>query len=158
MSKKLAWPASALVVLFAGIQFIGPAPPQAVSYRAEAIQASGKLTPEVTAVLRRACADCHSDATRWPWYSRVAPISWLLVRDVREGRRKLNFSQWARTQGPSQNEMEEICDEVQRGSMPPLLYSLVNWRAKPSSDDVSRICGWLDEIKTTGSRTNGARR
>lgn len=51
-------------------------------------------SPEGKAVLRRACYDCHSNETRWPWYSRVAPASWLTARDVREGRAELNFSAW----------------------------------------------------------------
>ena len=48
----------------------------------------------VRAVLKRACYDCHSNETTWPWYSRVAPVSWLVARDVREGRKELNFSDW----------------------------------------------------------------
>jgi hypothetical protein len=51
-------------------------------------------SPAVKAVLRRACYDCHSHETVWPWYSRIAPMSWLLVRDVQEGRAELNFSTW----------------------------------------------------------------
>ncbi len=48
----------------------------------------------VKGILRRACYDCHSNETQWPWYGRIAPVSWLLARDVREGRAELNFSTW----------------------------------------------------------------
>ena len=58
------------------------------------IQQDVAAPPAVAAVLRRACYDCHSNETVWPWYSQVAPISWLLERDVREGREELNFSVW----------------------------------------------------------------
>ncbi len=50
--------------------------------------------PEIEATLRRACYDCHSNETRWPWYSRVAPLSWFIVRDVEVGRKEINFSEW----------------------------------------------------------------
>ncbi len=49
---------------------------------------------DVHAILERACYDCHSNRTRWPWYSSVAPVSWLVARDVRRGRKELNFTDW----------------------------------------------------------------
>jgi len=66
-----------------------------------------------------ACYDCHSNLTEWPWYSSVAPVSWLVYSDVREGREKLNFSQWDRAQG---EEGDEVAEVVREGSMPPLQY------------------------------------
>jgi hypothetical protein len=66
----------------------------------------------------RACFDCHSNQTVWPWYAHVAPISWLVQRDVHEGRRELNFSEWDR----SQKEARESADTVRKGSMPPWYY------------------------------------
>lgn len=65
-----------------------------------------------------ACYDCHSNLTEWPWYSQVAPVSWLVYSDVREGREKLNFSEWDRPQ----EEADEIAEAVRGGSMPPLQY------------------------------------
>jgi hypothetical protein len=58
------------------------------------VTADVPTSPEVKAVLRRACYDCHSNETTWPWYSRVAPVSWLIAQDVHEGRAELNFSRW----------------------------------------------------------------
>jgi mono/diheme cytochrome c family protein len=66
-----------------------------------------------------ACYDCHSNLTEWPWYSRVAPVSWLVYSDVQEGREKLNFSEWDRPQG---EEGDELAEAVREGSMPPLQY------------------------------------
>jgi hypothetical protein len=66
-----------------------------------------------------ACYDCHSNLTEWPWYSNVAPVSWLVYSDVREGRDKLNFSEWDRPQG---EEGDEAAEAVREGSMPPLQY------------------------------------
>lgn len=66
----------------------------------------------------RACFDCHSNQTVWPWYTNVAPASWLVQRDVDRGRRELNFSDWNRRQ----EEADEAASEVRRGTMPPPFY------------------------------------
>jgi hypothetical protein len=66
----------------------------------------------------RACFDCHSNQTRWPWYSHVAPISWLVQHDVEEGRAAVNFSEWDRPQ----EEADESIETVEQGTMPPWYY------------------------------------
>ena len=69
--------------------------------------------PAVAAVLRRACYDCHSNETVWPWYSHVAPVSWLLARDVREGRAELNFSVWDSYEAKKKaKKLKETAEEV----------------------------------------------
>ena len=74
--------------------------------------------PETRELAVRACFDCHSNQTVWPWYSHVAPFSWLVQRDVDEGRRELNFSEWDRPQ----REARKAAAEVRKGSMPPWYY------------------------------------
>lgn len=79
--------------------------------------------PAVAAVLRAACYDCHSRQTRWPWYARVAPVSWGIARHVREGRRELDFSDWPVIDFTAQDELlREIAKEVDKGAMPPSSY------------------------------------
>jgi hypothetical protein len=75
---------------------------------------------ETRALAVRACFDCHSNQTVWPWYSHVAPLSWLIERDVDEGRRKLNYSEWDR----GQREARESAKSVTKGEMPPWFYAL----------------------------------
>ncbi len=75
-------------------------------------------SPQTRALAVRACFDCHSNQTTWPWYTNVAPVSWLTERDVVEGRRRLNFSQW----NTSQRGMQEMSRVISRGSMPPYYY------------------------------------
>jgi mono/diheme cytochrome c family protein len=75
-------------------------------------------SPETRALAVRACFDCHSNETVWPWYSTVAPVSWFVVRDVAEGRRELNLSEWDR----SQKEAHESAQKVKKGTMPPWYY------------------------------------
>lgn len=75
-------------------------------------------SPETKSLVRRACFDCHSNQTTWPWYSNVAPVSWLVQRDVNGGRRHLNFSEWDRPQ----RHARDVAAEVQGGDMPPWFY------------------------------------
>ncbi len=77
-----------LIAVLLAIQFI---PTQ---LRNPAVTAELSTSPELKTLLKRACYDCHSNETAWPWYSRIAPISWWIGRDVKEGRRELNFSTW----------------------------------------------------------------
>ena len=75
-------------------------------------------SPQTGALIHRACYDCHSNETVWPWYSNVAPISWLLQRDVNGGRSHLNFTQWDQPQRHS----KDVAAEVKQGDMPPWFY------------------------------------
>jgi mono/diheme cytochrome c family protein len=75
-------------------------------------------SPQTRALVARACFDCHSNETTWPWYSHVAPASWLIQRDVDEGRRALNFSEWDRPQ----KEARESAKTIREGEMPPWYY------------------------------------
>ena len=75
-------------------------------------------SPQTRALAVRACYDCHSNETTWPWYSNVAPVSWLLQRDVDEGRRELNYSELDRPQ----QEARDSAETVQNGTMPPNFY------------------------------------
>lgn len=75
-------------------------------------------SPRTQELTVRACFDCHSNRTVWPWYSHIAPISWLVEHDVKEGRRELNFSEWNK----AQEQAGEAADTVRKGSMPPWYY------------------------------------
>lgn len=99
--------------------------------------------PEVKAVLRRACYDCHSHETVWPWYSQVAPLSWLITNDVREGRAELNFSTWQRYSTQEQvKKLKENWDEVAEGTMPPWAYRVLHPEARLSAQDRALLQHW----------------
>src|SRR5512146_3312424 len=86
-------------------------------------------SPQTRALAVRACFDCHSNETTWPWYSNVAPFSWLIQRDVDEGRKELNFSNWgnsARSQRLSNNGVRELTNVILRNSMPPFYYTMLH--------------------------------
>ncbi len=102
--------------------------------------------PEVTAILRRACYNCHSNETSWPWYARLAPISFLLSSDVREGRKELNFSIWDRYDGRRKGrKLKEIIKQVKEGDMPPWYYVPVHPEAKLSDADRDAIMKWANQ-------------
>jgi hypothetical protein len=77
---------------------------------------------QAAAIARASCYDCHSNQTDWPWYSNVAPMSFLVVKDVKQGREKVNFSEWDRPQ----DDADELEDSIEDGSMPPWQYTLVH--------------------------------
>jgi len=103
-------------------------------------------TPAVRAILVRACFDCHSNETVWPWYSRIAPASWLLAKDVREGREDLNFSAWSRYSAKKQRKLlRESLEEVKEGEMPLWIYLLGHPEARLSDPDREVLKAWSDE-------------
>jgi hypothetical protein len=103
-------------------------------------------SPTVKAVLRRACYDCHSNETEWPWYSRVAPISWFLARDVREGRAELNFSTWNQYSTQQQvKKLKESWEEVAEGEMPPWFYLPAHRDARLSMEDRALLKQWAQQ-------------
>jgi hypothetical protein len=97
----------------------------------------------VNLLLRNACYDCHSNETVWPWYSNVAPVSWLLASDVSEGRRELNFSEWG-TYGTEKqlHRLEAIAEEMQEGDMPPWYYSIMHADSRLKSEQRDQIRNW----------------
>ncbi len=110
------------------------------------VQQNMAASPEIAAVLRRACYDCHSNETVWPWYSNIAPVSWMLARDVREGRRELNFSTWNAYDAKRQaKKLKETGKEVSEGEMPPWFYVAVHRHAALSPAEVEQLRAWAAE-------------
>ena len=93
-----------------------------------------------------ACYDCHSNQTRWPLQSFVAPFSWMVARDVEQGREELNFSTWDEDDGEADDAAETLLD----GSMPPGQYELLHPSARLSDDDVARLVAALEAMDGDG--------
>jgi hypothetical protein len=139
---KLSKIAGGVVVLaLIVMQFVRPGRTNPASDPSTSFEAVVEPPQEVTSTLKRACHDCHSNQTAWPWYSNIAPASWLIASDVNEGRAHLNFSNW--TQAGAEGEkpdLEDLCSEVQAGKMPLRSYTLLHPRAKLSSQEVAALC------------------
>jgi hypothetical protein len=101
------------------------------------------VTPGAWPILARSCDDCHSNRTVWPWYSAVAPISWLVANDVSEGRSKMNLSEWGSYPLKKRLDLlKGICEEVTEGKMPPAAYALMHPSARLAPGDVKTLCQW----------------
>ncbi len=99
-------------------------------------------TPEVRDLAARACFDCHSNQTRWPWYSQVAPVSWLVQRDTDEGREALNFSEWDRPQ----KEADDAAKELREGEMPPFIYTAIHRDAVLTAAERQALASELERL------------
>lgn len=110
------------------------------------VESEPPIAPEARAVLVRACLDCHSNQTVWPWYSKVAPASWLLAKDVREGRAKLNLSAWSRYSAKKQRKLlRESLEEVKEGDMPLWTYRIGHPEARLTDADRQTLERWANE-------------
>lgn len=145
MRKIVRW-ASALAIGGAvAIQFIRPARINPLTVPERALAARLPITKQAAAVLDRACRDCHSNDTRWPWYSNVAPVSWFIVDHVNHGRRHLNFSDWAQYPAETAGRLlENTCAYARKGTMPLPSYLRLHREARLSDDDVAALCDWTD--------------
>jgi hypothetical protein len=115
------------------------------------VTADIRAAADVKSVLRRACYDCHSSETVWPWYSRVAPVSWLVQRDVRGGRAELNFSSWeALPKDERAKKKHEVAEDVAGGDMPPFYYTPMHPHAVLSSMDKQLLQAWARGAPVAG--------
>jgi hypothetical protein len=141
--KILRWFALAVLVVLIGLQFVRPARTNPAVDPSQTIHARLQVTPQVAAILDRSCQDCHSNSTRWPWYSNVAPVSWFVIDHVNHGRTQLNLSQWGSLDNrQSVKKLEEMCEEVQDGVMPLESYTRIHWGAKLGPEDIKTLCEW----------------
>jgi hypothetical protein len=141
--KILKWSGIVVVVLLVLIQAVRPAKTNPPVDEAKTIQANTTMSAEVAAIFERACNDCHSNKTTWPWYSQVAPVSWLLVDDVNSGRKELSLSEWG-TYDPKKKalKLEKICEEVEAGGMPLNYYLPLHPASRLSDSDKKALCDW----------------
>jgi len=143
MKKKLKWILVAFVAAFVLLQFTNPArtnPPVAHD-----LMAAGVPPPQIGAMLHAACYDCHSDETRWPWYSRVAPMSWQIAKDVNAGRENLNLSDWPVNDSKrAAKKLEDMSEQIGYGEMPPKKYTLIHADARLTEDQRKELTDWLD--------------
>jgi cytochrome c551/c552 len=144
MKKILKWIAISLAIAFLVMQFIRPTKTNPPVDETSTMSARLHVTPEVEAILNRSCIDCHSNKTVWPWYSNIAPVSWLLVRDVNEGRKHFNVSNWPADPKRSAHRLEELCQQVEKGEMPLAIYLVMHPTAKLSDADKKTLCDWAN--------------
>ena len=137
MKKILRLGATVLVVLFVAIQFMP------VDRTNPPVESELFAPDEVKQVLRKACFDCHSHETEWPWYSRVAPVSWWVADHVKQGRGDLNFSRWPLFDLEAQKHLlGEIEEEISQDEMPLKSYRLGHPEARLSEEEKQILLNW----------------
>lgn len=139
-ARYLTGAAALAAALVVGIQFVpvdrtNPEPVSPVTAPAEVLE-----------ILDRACFDCHSHRTRWPWYSRLAPVSWWLAHHVDEGRGDLNFDVWP-VFDPDERELylRDIEQQLVKGEMPPGYYKIAHPEARLTASEVDVLLAWSRE-------------
>lgn len=157
MKRILKWALIILAVAFIGIQFVRPAKTNPAVDNTRTIASLGQVPANVSAILERSCNDCHTHNTRWPWYSEIAPVSWYVAHDVNEGREHLNLSDWA-SYDPKRasRKLDEICEEIEKGAMPPSAYVLLHPSAKLSDEDKKALCEWAKAERERVNQTQAS--
>ncbi|MEO6214172.1 MAG: heme-binding domain-containing protein, partial [Vicinamibacterales bacterium] len=126
-----------------GIQFFGPARTNPATDPAGTLMARVRVPAEAAAVLQRACRDCHSNDTRWPWYSTVAPASWFVIDHVNHGRSHFNYSEWTRyAPADAERLLNSSCELARKGAMPLPSYLRIHRDAALSPADIETLCQW----------------
>ena len=135
--------------LFLAIQLV----PYGWNHTNPAVVAEPKWdTPRTRELFFRACADCHSNETKWPLYSRVAPVSWLVAKDVQEGREHLNISEWNRPQ----KDANEASEKLQEGEMPlPVSLPLHPEARLSPAEKAELVAGLAATLGTEGGKVSG---
>jgi len=155
MSKLFHMVALLAIILTAAAQFMGPKPFNPPIDSARTIEAQLHPPQNVSAILDRACHDCHSNKTSWRWYSGVAPVSWLQMADVYAGRDRMNFSDWSRLTPKQQDDrLKGICELTQRDVMPRWYYRPLHIPHSIVTDGEDKaLCDWsLEERKKLQSQ------
>ncbi len=139
-----------VLTLLIGAQFVGAGRTNPPSRPGASLLALKTLPPDVRTILDRSCRDCHSNDTRWPWYSHVAPISWMLLQDVKGGRDRMNYSEWMSYDSDEQDKfLNAMCTLTKKGRMPLPSYLWIHRDATLSENDVKTLCAWSDKMRDT---------
>jgi len=141
VSRRLKQTAAAILVVFAAAQLIRPSRANPPTDAGRSIQTQLGTANGMAAILDRACGDCHSNSTVWAWYTQVAPVSWLMAYGVKEGRRAVNFSEWAAYPDERQRQLlAASCRDASGGKMPGSAWIWLHPEARLSAQDIGTIC------------------
>jgi hypothetical protein len=143
VKKKIRWTIIIIAAAFVIIQFFRPDRTNPPVNLAESIEADSTVPASVKSILRTSCYDCHSNETVWPWYSNIAPSSWLVEDDVHTGRRHLNFSLWEKYPlSRKVAKLSGIFDQVSKGDMPLGKYLLLHPNARLTPAERDTLLNW----------------
>jgi hypothetical protein len=159
VKQSLKWIMGGVVLVMALLQLKNPARTNPPVEPGLDLLASNAPPAEIVATLRAACYDCHSYETKWPWYSRVAPVSWWIIDHVEEGRDRLNFSEWAHDNPAHASKMwKHVSNEVRSKEMPLPSYTWIHAKARLTFAQQKRLADWAaQQSQRLDSNDEGAK-
>jgi hypothetical protein len=131
-----------LILVMAAAQLVQPETKNPAVNPARRLWNDHSMDPQVKEITQRACGNCHSYETKWPWYAKLSPVSWFLARHVEQGRAKLNFDDWSPAAAADQ--LQEIYDSIAKKKMPLSSYLLMHPEARLSENDRDLLLAWAD--------------
>ena len=141
-TRTLKWAGLGIVAFLLFIQLV----PYGHAHSNPSVTKAAKWPPGPGQQIAEAgCYDCHSNLTKWRWYSNLAPASWLVTHDVEDGRGALNFSEWNKPQPDA----GELTEKVSSGEMPPLQYKLIHGSARLSSKQKEQLVAAITQLYAT---------
>ncbi len=143
--KKMLWVLLAVLVL---MQFFRPTKNQSAAITTTHIYSLYPASSAVQAILTKACNDCHSNNTHYPWYANIQPVAWWLNSHIKDGKQHLNFSEFGSyTIARQDHKLEECADEVAEGGMPLSSYTLIHTNAKLTAAEKQQLLSWWGSIR-----------
>lgn len=132
-----------LFIAFVAIQFIRPDFTNPPIIAEQTLEAHIQVPENVKTILSRSCADCHTNATVYPWYSKIQPAAWFLADHIRDGRAELNFSEWGTfSKRKQKRKLEEVCEQIEIREMPLPSYLWIHRDAQMSDEEIKILCDW----------------
>ncbi len=145
MNKIIKYLLIAFAAIFLLIQFLGPSAPATSTENPEDLLAVPQIDPQVADILRTACYNCHSMETKYPFYSRIAPLSWWIYGHINHGREELNFSAWESMKKSSKvRKLKDITEVIEEGEMPMSSYVNMHPEARLSEAQKELLINWAN--------------
>jgi len=147
MKKKIKFLGYALVVVIVLLQLFPSDKPMVSAENPDDLFVTNEVPENIASMLKSACYDCHSNESKFPWYSNIAPVKWLVYDDINHAREELNFSEWNTIKKSDKGELlDDISTVISEGEMPLEKYVLLHSEAKLSEEDREAIVNWADEM------------
>jgi hypothetical protein len=141
--KRVIW--ISIIIILIAIQLIPVNRPERNDDLSQDLIANNQLPGNISRILKTSCYDCHSNQTNYPWYAYVAPVSFLVARDVNEGREELNFSEWEmRDKSKKAKALDEMAEEVEEGEMPMKIYLITHADAGLTDQERKEFAEWAE--------------
>lgn len=148
MKRKLQLAGVFALVLLIAIQFVQPARNESAAASPNDLKSRHPVPADVAALLQRACYDCHSNHTRYPWYAAVQPVGWWLAWHVDDGKRHLDFSEFSAYPAKrAKKKLAEIADEVETRGMPLKSYTWLHPEARLTPAEIRLVVDWAEGLR-----------